>query len=444
MTVLSCSTQKYISSQNHYHPRQQNVIQKLFHDRFACFEAVYEEQYAIECGKYRLPDIQRAAKAFNLCGDWQEGVARIRCKDCGYDFFVPFSCKSFFLCPSCSQKRTLLLGEYLSEDLLLQLPHRQFVWTIPKCLRVFLKHNRELHAELSRLMFSLISSYFSEAAGTAVTAGMVSSLQTFGEYVSWNPHWHTIVLEGGFDQWDKFVFIPIGASDELVEIWRMNVVAFFVERKLVNTEFAEKMLSWKHSGFSIESGTRIYTDKARESLSQYIVRAPVSLEKLSYDTQTDTLTWKAPSKGHFRGKEQYFSGLDFIARLTLHIPPKGRHLVRRYGVYSSRSRGTWKKRPALFLRAAEGWYGWEDITGMEEAEESEEVSVSDKARRKAWARLLAKVYEIDIFTCPKCGGEMSVIAVIRNPDEIRGIIACLERQGRGPPKQQINRKNPGS
>ena len=97
-----------------------------------------------------------------------------------------------------------------------------------------------------------------------------------------------------------------------------------------------------------------------------------------------------------------------------------------------------------FLRAAEGWYGREEITGMKEAKESEEVSVSNKARRKAWARLLAKVYEIDIFTCPKCGGEMSVIAVIRNPDEIRGIIACLERQGRGPPKQQINRKNPGS
>jgi len=67
------------------------------------------------------------------------------------------------------------------------------------------------------------------------------------------------------------------------------------------------------------------------------------------------------------------------------------------------------------LRAAEGWYGREEITGMEEAEESEEVSVSNKARRKAWARLLAKVYKIDIFTCPKCGGEMSVIAVLLRP-----------------------------
>ncbi|MBN1522896.1 MAG: hypothetical protein JW904_00325 [Spirochaetales bacterium] len=47
---------------------------------------------------------------------------------------------------------------------------------------MFLKHDRELHAELSRLMFSLLSSYFSEAAGQTITTGMVSSFQTFGEW----------------------------------------------------------------------------------------------------------------------------------------------------------------------------------------------------------------------------------------------------------------------
>ena len=66
--------------------------------------------------------------------------------------------------------------------------------------------------------------------------------------------------------------------------------------------------------------------------------------------------------------------------------------------FSSRSRGTWKRRPALALRAANCWYGREEIGEMDDAEELEEVSVSDKARRKAWARLLAKVYEIDVFT----------------------------------------------
>ncbi|MBN1797077.1 MAG: transposase, partial [Spirochaetales bacterium] len=122
--------------------------------------------------------------------------------------------------------------------------------------------------------------------------------------------------------------------------------------------FAKMLLGWKHSGFSIDSGTRIYDDRARECLSQYIVRAPLSLEKIVWEKKTDTVVWKAAKKGPFKGKERYFSCTDFIAQLTLHIPPKGKHLVRRYGVYSSRSRGTWKKRKALSLRAPENWYGF--------------------------------------------------------------------------------------
>jgi hypothetical protein len=262
---------------------------------------------------------------------------------------------------------------------------------------------------------------------------MVSSLQTFGEYASWHPHWHTIVLEGGFDRWDRFIYVPSGASDELVELWRVRVVEFFAGRKLINDDFARKLLAWKHSGFSIESNTKIYTDKARESLCQYIVRAPVSPEKLYWDSFTDTVLWHAPKTGHFRGENRYFSGLDFIARLTLHIPPKCKHLVRRYGVYSSRTRGTWKRRPSLSSRAADGWYGRDSETVVEEGEAGEELTVTDRARRKAWARLLVKVYEIDVFCCPKCGGKMSVVAIIRNPQSIREIIACLETKGRGPP-----------
>ncbi|MBN1523022.1 MAG: hypothetical protein JW904_00955 [Spirochaetales bacterium] len=87
MGILSYQAQKFVSSQNRYHPRQQNVIQWLFRNSYARFEAVYEELYAVEYGKFRLPVIQRAAEAFRLCGDWQEGVARIRCGDFGYDFF---------------------------------------------------------------------------------------------------------------------------------------------------------------------------------------------------------------------------------------------------------------------------------------------------------------------------------------------------------------------
>ncbi len=72
-----------------------------------------------------------------------------------------------------------------------------------------------------------------------------------------------IVLEGGFDRHDRFFFIPIGAGVELCEAWRREVVALFLERGLLNPEFARRLSSWRHSGFSIDSGTRVYDTQAR-------------------------------------------------------------------------------------------------------------------------------------------------------------------------------------
>jgi hypothetical protein len=125
------SSRREASPRTHYRSREPNVSQRLFRERFPVFAYVYEDKYAGDYGGFRLPLIERAAEAFLRCGDWHQGITRVRCPNCAYDFFVPFSCKAFFLCPSCSQKRTLLLGEYLSQDLLLQLPHRQFVFTLP-------------------------------------------------------------------------------------------------------------------------------------------------------------------------------------------------------------------------------------------------------------------------------------------------------------------------
>ena len=152
------------------------------------------------------------------------------------------------------------------------------------------------------------------------------------------------------------------------------------------------------------------------------------------------MSWKAPETGHWKGEVRHFTSLGFIAQVTLHIPPKGKHLVRRFGLYSSRGRSTWKDRPALKSRAPERWYGRGKVPGGQPASvqvgaaAGEAVEVGAAARRKAWARLLAKVYEVNPFLCPKCGGTMSVIAVIQDPAEIRSIIACLAQKARGPPQ----------
>jgi hypothetical protein len=40
---------------------------------------------------------------------------------------------------------------------------------------------------------------------------------------------------------------------------------------------------------------------------------------------------------------QILSPLEFLAEFTLHIPPKGAHLIRYYGWYSNKARGMRRK-----------------------------------------------------------------------------------------------------
>jgi hypothetical protein len=119
--------------------------------------------------------------------------------------------------------------------------------------------------------------------------------------------------------------------------------------------------------------------------------------------------------------------------VTLHVPPRGKHLVRRYGLYSSRGRGTWKSHVALSSRAPASWYGRNATADPASSDTPMDREVDALCRRRAWARLLAKVHAIDVLACPRCGSRMSVIAVITEPAQIRRIIDCLEHHGRGPP-----------
>jgi len=112
---------------------EQITFQSIFKEQFKEFTENYDEKYTQTYGRFRTERIAEVVENFISCGDYTQGIARIQCTnpDCKEEFFRPFSCKGFYLCPSCSQKRSLLFSEYMHEQLLLRLPHRQFVWTFP-------------------------------------------------------------------------------------------------------------------------------------------------------------------------------------------------------------------------------------------------------------------------------------------------------------------------
>jgi hypothetical protein len=99
--------------------------------------------------------------------------------------------------------------------------------------------------------------------------------------------------------------------------------------------------------------------------------------------------------------------LEFIARVTSHIPDKGQVMIRYYGLYSNAHRGKMRKiqdsNPSLIV-------------------EQEEPFVPSEG----WAEMIRKVYELDPLLCPSCGGKMKIIAFIEDAKAIDRIIRHLE------------------
>ncbi|MFP4082040.1 MAG: transposase zinc-binding domain-containing protein, partial [Candidatus Aminicenantes bacterium] len=94
--------------------------------------------------------------------------------------FIAFSCHGRGFCPSCHSKRREQWGEWMREELLLDGPHRQVVFTIPKMLRIFFKYNRSLLSALCLCGKEAILKYFKAAAGRELTPGIIAAIQSFG------------------------------------------------------------------------------------------------------------------------------------------------------------------------------------------------------------------------------------------------------------------------
>ncbi|MBA2593545.1 MAG: hypothetical protein H0U97_15375 [Gammaproteobacteria bacterium] len=52
----------------------------------------------------------------------------------------------------------------------------------------------------------------------------------------------------------------------------------------------------------------------------------------------------------------------------------------------------------------------------------------------SWARLLKRVFEIDLEHCPHCGGPLKIIAAIEHPPVIAKILTHLGLPARAPPR----------
>jgi len=149
-----------------YRPRRprQSPLYQLIDRYYEDFQRVYAERYQRRYGYWR-PAIGEAVRRFLRCGDPAAGFARVRCHDCHHEILVAFSCRRRCLCASCHQKRSLIFADQIAHEICAPVPHRQYVFTIPKRLRIFFCFDRRLLGGLMRLAWQTINQAYREALG---------------------------------------------------------------------------------------------------------------------------------------------------------------------------------------------------------------------------------------------------------------------------------------
>ena len=216
------------------------------------------------------------------------------------------------------------------------------------------------------------------------------------------------------------------------------IIKFFLEKQLINEKLAQNLLSWRHSGFSIDNQVKIpaFGQKAREALSQYIAKPPVSLKKVLFEQYDGRVIYYSDYNDYFKRNMQVFSVHDFLASLTQHIPTRGLQYIRRYGLYSSRSRGKWADKTHVIRLAPDGWKDKHSACAQTENtpdDQEADIDVASAESRASWARLIKKIYEVDPLVCRRCGSPMRILAVITDPDEVKNILRHLIKTGKSPP-----------
>ena len=101
----------------------------------------------------------------------------------------------------------------------------------------------------------------------------------------------------------------------------------------------------------------------------------------------------------------------FLARLCALVPPPGFHMTRYFGVLASRHH----LRPRILPPSVVPASGQQLALGLAGDDDDSPAAAESTARphRIGWARLLARVFAIDVTVCRKCGGRMRVLDIAR-------------------------------
>jgi Putative transposase/Transposase zinc-binding domain len=431
--------------------------------------------------------VQREFYDYLRYGILAHGFLRLGCDTCKHELLVPFSCKRRGFCPSCAGRRMAQMAAHLVERVIPWVPTRQWVVSVPVPLRYWMAASQDLTAKVHTIIRTTIGQYYvykSSARGVeraSLHPGAVTFIQRFGSALNLNLHFHVIGLEGVYldrtDTGRKPQFVtaePPTDADIAVVIQKISrrvirklrrlgyleadmeppvatgydplrdhepalarTMAASVQQRIacgervgqpvrrIGSGFGHEgerpTLTGPHCasvhGFSLHAHTQILAHRRDqlERLIRYTARGAVSLERLQEDTNGDLLyTFTHPWSDGTMGIR--LSPLELLEKLAALVPLPHVHLVRYGGCLA----------PHSHLRGAI------IPTPRQQGLDTPEACLTSP--RWSWARLLQRVFALDMARCPFCPlGTLRLIAVITQGEVIGKILRHLKLSADPPP-----------
>ncbi len=358
------------------------------------------------------------------------------------------------MCPSCTTRRMAEIAAHLTDHVFPQVPVRQWVVTFPKRVRFFLHRDPALLWRVLRAVLRTIEMQLRRASPGAppeARFGAVTFVQRFGSALNAHTHFHCCVTDGLFSAAAGTLrFHPITALTDadlaaVQHTVRTCVLRACMRHGALSGEAAEDLGHWAHGGgFSVHAAVRIEADdrRALERLLRYCARPALASERLSTQGADGAVRYTLPKPLPTGESTLTLSPLEFLDRLATFIPPPRRHRHHYHGAFAPhatlRSLVTaWAAQPLVARDAARSSLPSDTEPSWPSSQAPAAlVPPTPSPRRRAsylWAHLIARIYECLPLLCPRCHGEMRLIAFITDPLAIRSILEYLGEPPTPPP-----------
>jgi hypothetical protein len=325
---------------------QAGIVQRIFNEHFPA----YAQENKLHSRE------RNAAWSIMTCRTPEQGYHINACPNGDYQTTVLNSCKHR-ACPQCGATDTERWLERRKAQAL-DCPYYQVVFTISHALHIIWRYNRKRFTNLMlRAAWHSLRELLADWKHLGGLPGAIAVFQSWDDQLREHCHLHFIVTAGGLNddgRWvacDKDILLP---TPVLAAKFRGKFIAYlkeaFCELSPTGIKKSEDQILTPPTGMRKQQCLNLLNKLGRQRwhaqiapayahangvikyVGRYIRRGPISERRiLAYDGQCVTIGYAHQDK---HDSETFtLSALQFIQRLLSHVPEKGTHVVRSYGLF---------------------------------------------------------------------------------------------------------------